>query len=494
MPSRRMCTVVQPMLTPGVRVQGRYLVDKLIATGGYATVYKVTDTRTGRPLAMKEVIDPDRSTRDQFLLEASLLANFHHANIIRGYDHFEEQGRAYLIMDYVEGQDLEQVLAMSMRRTGQPLDEAQVIRWLLPICEALDELHHQPTPIIHRDIKPANIKLTADGVPILIDFGLAKRWVMGSTNSGAQGITPGFAPPEQYLATGKTDARTDIYGMGATMYTLLTGKEPTEAPRRLLANSGRASVEGLEPIRLINPRISPATARIIEKAMDIGTEHRQQSARELRDEMLQALAELEHGRPFVAVGEMTKPLVPDGAQYPPPPPVRRGAPPVLTAPAIAMPLSSVRPVAPRTHVTPWFDLGGPPLRLAGRLWLLFSAAQVYLGLLIIAALTVVIGTNEFRDHPTNLTIGIGLVWLIVILLLTYVVIRLIERPVAGRGRISAPRRGFQGFGLFLVTVGINGGAIMFFSLFSPNMSLYSLGMLGLINIVNGLLTAANILA
>ncbi len=145
-------------------------------------------------------------------------------------------------------------------------------------------------------------------------------------------------------------------------------------------------------------------------------------------------------------------------------------------------------------MTPWFDLGGPPLRLAGRLWLLFSAAQVYLGLLIIGALTVVIGTNEFRDHPTNLTIGIGIVWLIVILILTYVVIRLIERPVAGRGRISAPRRGFQGFGLFLITVGINGGAIMFFSLFSPNMSLYSLGMLGLINIVNGLLTAANILA
>ena len=114
-----------------------------------------------------------------------------------------------------------------------------MLRWMIDICGALQELHTLRVPIIHRDIKPANIKITPENRPVLIDFGLAKLQRTGNpTMTAAQGVSPGFAPPEQYMAKGRTDGRTDLYGLGATMYACLTGKDPAEAPARLLAQTG----------------------------------------------------------------------------------------------------------------------------------------------------------------------------------------------------------------------------------------------------------------
>ena len=503
--------MAQPMLTPGIRLKGRYVVEFLIATGGYASVYRVTDAVYGVTRAMKEVVDPDEGIRRQFTLEADFLNKLNHPNIPRGYDHFEEHGRAYLIMDYVEGQDLEQLLASTIRATNQPLDEAQVLRWLLPICDALDAMHRQPVPIIHRDIKPANIKLTATGIPILIDFGLAKHFVPGPTNQAAQGITPGFAPPEQYLAQGKTDARSDIYSVGATMYTLLTGQEPPEAPSRLLAQSGKAG-SPMTPARMLNPRISATTARIIDKAMDVGAELRFQSARAMQEELRRALEHIEYGRPYVATGESTQPLTPDinpdvlhanGNGY-----RRKGAAlpggqsgstaaAVLTPPAaFAVPEKSP-PTAPKPAPMVekvWFNLGGPRLKGLGKAGLYLSAAEIYCGLLIAAAIAGVVGTRGFTQPPNSWTIGAGVLWLAIIITLTVLVIRVWEKPIARRGKISGVRRGFQGLLLFGLWGGMNVAAFMYYNTLTAEIGLISLGLLALANILNGLLSVANVLA
>ena len=120
-------------------------------------------------------------------------------------------------------------------------------------------MHKLKVPVIHRDIKPANIKITPDVMPILIDFGLAKLHQKGPTMTAAQGVSPGFAPPEQYMAKGRTDARTDVYGLGATLYACLTGKDPPEAPGRLMAQTGAGGASGDAP--RLAPQAQPARQR-----------------------------------------------------------------------------------------------------------------------------------------------------------------------------------------------------------------------------------------
>ncbi|HST89243.1 MAG TPA: protein kinase, partial [Ktedonobacterales bacterium] len=208
----------------------------------------------------------------------------------------EEKSRLYLVMDYVQGKDLEERLNDSLTKEHRPLDEAQVLRWAIDISGALDEMHNLGVPVIHRDIKPANIKITPDGRPILIDFGLAKLQAKGPipTMTAAQGVSPGFAPPEQYMARGRTDPRTDIYALGATLYACLTGKDPPEAPGRLLAQTGAGGTNGMQlvPPRRINPKVSDASERIVLRALELSPNNRQQSARELQDELIAALQRL----------------------------------------------------------------------------------------------------------------------------------------------------------------------------------------------------------
>ena len=132
-------------------------------------------------------------------------------------------------MDFVEGQDLQEKLD----QLNGPLPESQVLTWIDQILEALDYLHHQNPPVIHRDIKPGNIRITPQGIAMLVDFGIAKVYDPAyRTTLGARAVTPGFAPFEQY-GQRPTDARTDLYALGATMYTLLTGQVPPESIDRV---------------------------------------------------------------------------------------------------------------------------------------------------------------------------------------------------------------------------------------------------------------------
>ncbi len=278
-------------LAPGTIIRNNYRIEQLIGSGGYANVYRATELTFGYERAIKEVIDSDPGVRMQFQLEARLLIDTKHLNIPRGYYLIEDKGRMYLIMEYVQGKDLEEILNDSLKSRRQPLDEKDVLQWAIAVCDALTAMHSLMTPIIHRDIKPANIKITPDGRPVLIDFGLAKLHKPSkNTQAAAQGVSPGFAPPEQYMAKGKTDARTDVYGLGATVYACLTGRDAPEAPARLLAQTG-ATTQGadLKPVRSYNPQVSVATDKLIKKALELSPQQRQQTAADLQRELQSAL-------------------------------------------------------------------------------------------------------------------------------------------------------------------------------------------------------------
>ncbi len=254
-------------LNTGTIIHQRYRIVNLLGQGGFGAVYKVWDLNLSRPCALKENLDTSPEAQKQFIREAVILANLIHPNLSRVTDYFTitDQGQ-YLVMDYIEGEDLQQIL----EKQGA-LPEAQVVHWISQICDALSYLHRQNPPVIHRDIKPANIKIDHEGNAVLVDFGVAKTWDPNQrTTQGARAVTPGFSPFEQY-GQAPTDARSDIYALGATAYCLLASQPPTEAISRMAGTP-------LEPISTIKPNISPALAQAITQALNVMPEARFSSA------------------------------------------------------------------------------------------------------------------------------------------------------------------------------------------------------------------------
>jgi len=251
-------------LQPGEIIYQRYRIVKLLAQGGFGTLYRAWDTALGRPCALKENLDPSPGGQRQFLREAKILANLIHPSLPRVTDYFLIQGQSqYLVMDYVEGQDLQEML----EDRGGPLPEVRVQVWASQICDALVYLHSQTPPVIHRDIKPANIKITPAGQAVLVDFGIAKVYDPKlKTTLGAQAVSPGYSPYEQY-GKGKTDPRTDIYALGATLYTLLTAREPLESVQRVVNDP-------LVSPRQLNLGLSLRTSAAIMKAMQMDPSQR----------------------------------------------------------------------------------------------------------------------------------------------------------------------------------------------------------------------------
>jgi hypothetical protein len=271
------------------------MIEGYINGGGFGHIYRARDIALGHQRAIKEAFSRDPSTQRQFQLEAEFLLNARHPNLVRGYSVFETAGRLYLVMDYVDGHTLEDLAIETIRRTHRPPVEAQVLDWMLPICDAVQELHSQPAPIIHRDIKPANIKLSMTlNIPVLIDLGLAKLFAQGQqTIAAALAFTPGYAPPEQYQAAGTTDQRTDVYGLGATLYYLLTGYQPVESPARI-------SAQALPTPRERNPMLSEQVDALVLRAMALDPNGRFQSARDLERELAACRAALGATPPSVA--------------------------------------------------------------------------------------------------------------------------------------------------------------------------------------------------
>jgi serine/threonine protein kinase len=275
-------------------LRNRYEIQGLIGQGGMGAVYKAADRRLpGRLCAIKEIWPPPGisaealgQAREQFLREASTLARLDHPNLPKVSDYFalslssEAAGpatsRDYLVMDYVPGQDLHQLVQVA-RREGHFLDERQVLSWMAQLCEALSYLHNQDPPVLHRDIKPANVKLTPDDRIKLVDFGLVKPLDPEDpkTVTGLRGIgSLPYTPIEQYAGElGHTDVRSDLYSMGATLYHLLTGQQPASAQDRFL------EPETLLPPRKINPTISPGTERAVLVALALHPKDRPETVR-----------------------------------------------------------------------------------------------------------------------------------------------------------------------------------------------------------------------
>lgn len=250
-------------------LQNRYQMGESLGQGGFGSVYRAWDINLNRACAIKENRATSSEAQRQFMREATVLANLSHPNLPRVIDHFiiPDQGQ-YLVMDFVEGQDLEQILE---QREIVPVKEA--LDWVIQVAQALDYLHRQQPPVFHRDIKPANIRITPKGRAMLVDFGLVKVFDPHiHTTVGARAITPGYAPPEQY-GRGGTDARTDIYGLGATLYALVTGHEPIESVHRMAG-------EHLPSAHAVNPAVPLALSDAIERAMALDPAARFQSASE----------------------------------------------------------------------------------------------------------------------------------------------------------------------------------------------------------------------
>ncbi len=260
-------------LAAGEVISGRYKVVRLIAEGGFGAVYLAQDNRLGnKTVALKESFDQAPAAQVQFRLEAQLLANLQHPGLPRVTDYFLElDGRQFLVMDYIEGRDLDQLVIDQ----GRPLPERQAASLMAQVCEAVAYLHtRRPQPVIHRDIKPANIKITPQGHSILVDFGIAKLYhPMKGTAKVAKAVTKHFSPPEQHI--GKTDTRSDVYSLGATMYFAACLSVPPDAMERL--NQGAQVVS---PAR-INPSISPALDGIILKCLELNPDDRFPNANRL---------------------------------------------------------------------------------------------------------------------------------------------------------------------------------------------------------------------
>lgn len=269
----------------GVVLRQRYRLTNIVGRGGMGSVYRAEDLRLpGRLCAIKEVT-PDRNlspelleqANQQFLQEASILAQLDHPNLPKVSDFFSDNDRDYLVMDFVPGKDLKQLLDES-RVEGQKLSVQTVLGWASQIFDAVGYLHRQSPPVVHRDIKPSNIKLTPDGRIKLVDFGLVKLLSPDEarTITVVQGRgTALYTPLEQYGGdSGHTDARTDVYALGATFYHLLAGTPPPDAKSRFL------NPHALKPPNEINHQIPAHVSEAILWAMEMHPDDRPQTIEE----------------------------------------------------------------------------------------------------------------------------------------------------------------------------------------------------------------------
>jgi serine/threonine protein kinase/Tol biopolymer transport system component len=270
-------------LERGTLLHKRYRIVEILGQGGMGSVYRAVDENLGVDVAVKENLFTTDEYSRQFRLEAVILASLRHPNLPRVSDHFAvgDQGQ-YLIMDFIEGEDLRQ----RMERMGTVTEDDAVMVGAA-MCDALAYLHTRKPSILHRDIKPGNVKITPEGNIYLVDFGLAKL-VQGTqaTTTGARAMTPGYSPPEQY-GTARTDPRTDIYSLGATLYAALTGMIPEDGLARAMDNAQLTS------LRKRNPKVSRRLAAAIEKAMAVDPADRYQTAEEFKKALLSARSHTE---------------------------------------------------------------------------------------------------------------------------------------------------------------------------------------------------------
>jgi serine/threonine protein kinase len=257
----------------------RYVVQDVIGVGGMGSVYRARDLHfptVVKLVAVKEMINraPDPAVRktiiQNFEREANILATLNHASIPRIYDYFSVENRSYLILEFINGKDLEAVI----NETQGFLTEEQVLGWGIELCDVLSFLHnHKPDPIIFRDMKPSNIMINPQGNIVLVDFGIAKPFQTGQ--KGTMIGTEGYSPPEQYR--GEATPLADIYALGATMHHALSRRDPRLEPPFSF---------GERPLRKINPAVSIEFETVVNTALQYNPGDRFQSAEAMREALV----------------------------------------------------------------------------------------------------------------------------------------------------------------------------------------------------------------
>lgn len=266
------------MLNSGQVLSGRYEIIKLIGKGGMSTVYQAKDLTTGNILAIKDVErtgkNGNEAVEQSLVTEGKMLMQLSNSHLPKIYDIIENPDSFLLVMDYIQGESLDKVIA---REGAQPMD--RVLDWGMQICEVFDYLHNQSTPIIYRDMKPANVILQPDGHLMMIDFGTARTQKVGvamSADTLCLG-TAGFAAPEQFGGIGQSTARTDVFCLGATLYNMITGHSPCDRP------------QGILPLERWNPDLKDTPiSYIIYKCTRNDPDNRYQTARQLYEDLHKA--------------------------------------------------------------------------------------------------------------------------------------------------------------------------------------------------------------
>lgn len=296
-------TKVYKELLPGtILCDGKYTIEKKIGEGGFGITYKALQNGLGRVVCIKEYFLAGKCSRAThahtiyaqgtsekiyekyrlaFVKEAKMLATLQHPNIVEVIDVFDENNTSYMVMAFIEGKSLQNIISSKGR-----LPYHEVVNYIAQVTNAVGYIHERH--ILHRDIKPDNIMITADYKAILIDFGSAREFEQDKTQVHTSMLTHGYAPTEQYTANSRKGSYTDIYAIGATMYFLLTGQVPVEAPARL--------TEPMPTPKELVPELPDEANRTIMKAMQIKAENRHQTVSEFMDD-------LRNKRPSVLVDE-----------------------------------------------------------------------------------------------------------------------------------------------------------------------------------------------
>ncbi len=392
------------MLPANMMLNGRYIIIARVGQGGMGAVYKATDTQLNRIVAVKELSESGAANQTEreearagFRREAEMLRRLSHRNLPRVWDSFQDAGKQYLVMDFVNGETLEETLSRSPR--GLPV--AEIVKFADQLCDVLDYLHGQNPPVIFRDLKPGNIMINAAGEVKLIDFGIARLFAAGKrTDTTALGTT-GFAPPEQY-GRGQTDARSDVYALGATLHYLLTGKDPSENPF------------SFQPVRSIRSDVPAPVEKAIMTAVEQDPGKRWQTASAMKAAL--------HAAPVKPPIAAPQPVPAASPAYTPPKPA-----PAVVSPAPQAPIPQRTP-AGGNNAAPGAAVRAAPAPAKASGGSIGWFAAVLLGVVIGAG--VIFGRQALNwqvnsANSGDLTLYIGVFWLTG--LLAYVLAR---RPVA----------------------------------------------------------------
>src|SRR5579885_400406 len=255
----------------------RYLIVRLAGRGGMSAIYQALDMKMNqRRVAIKEMSQENLNDQERqeamarFQREAHLLGTLHHPNLPRIYEAFGAGGRSFLVMDFIDGKTLLQLL----QDAGQPLPVDQVLHYADQLCDVLLYLHQQNPPIIFRDLKPTNVMATRDGHVYLIDFGIARFFKEGQAQDTIMLGSPGYAPPEQH-GIGQTTPRSDLYALGATLHCCLTSRDPYHSADRF----------AFAPVRQFNPQVPEALDQLIMRLLSLDENQRPASALEVKQEL-----------------------------------------------------------------------------------------------------------------------------------------------------------------------------------------------------------------